>query len=91
MPVEDKQQPKHAKQQQHHQRHSTPVEDEEVTPSNGAKEEKTIPTTKYVLINSKLMYVLLEPVCTYMASVNIFVATIQDGSSIWDEATDHIG
>ena len=50
MPAEDKQQPKHPKQQQ--QRHSTPVEDEEITPSNGTKEEKPIPTAKYDL-NSK--------------------------------------
>ena len=48
MPVEDKQHLKHPKQQL--QRHSTPVEDEEVTASNGTKEEKTIPTIKYVVI-----------------------------------------
>ena len=43
MPAEDKQEPKQLK---HPQRHVTPVEDEEVSASNGTKEEKTIPTKK---------------------------------------------
>lgn len=45
MPAEEKQELKQPKHSQHLQRHSTPIEDED----SSAKEEKTIPTIKYVL------------------------------------------
>ena len=56
MPAEEEQELKQPKQSHHLQRHSTPVEDEE----SGVKEEKTIPTTKYVFINFKAFISLIE-------------------------------
>ena len=56
MPVEDKHELKQPKQPQQLQRHSTPIEDEDSTTSNGAKEEKTIPT-KYVSFFNPFIYI----------------------------------
>ena len=62
-PAEDKQHLKHPKHSQ--QRHPTPVEDEEVTASNGTKEEKATPvekiasTAKFVCMILNKMYVCI--------------------------------